>query len=50
MSHIYSSQRFLALNTYNDKDGQYKAASRNLKDKFIKYVLNAYPKMVVVVL
>ena len=38
MSHIYSSQRFLALNTYNDKDGQYKAASRNLKDKFIKYV------------
>lgn len=38
MSRIYSSQRFLALNTYNDKDGQYKAASRNLKDKFIKYV------------
>lgn len=38
MSHIYSSKRFLALNTYNDKDGQYKAASRNLKDKFIKYV------------
>lgn len=38
MSYIYNPQRFLALNTYNDKDGQYKAVSRNLKEKFIKYV------------